>query len=288
MATVDSSINIAITTIGAALKQNAVLDGNAPIDIKYFAVGDANGAATVTLDDTQTRLINEVWRGKIVSLQNLEGTDEGSVLLTAYIPADECAATYLKEFGLFDATNRLIFIGKLGDLYKPGSTSTGATPVLIQLKIVWGYSRGLSLESSDEFTYATRADLPANSSNMSNQTGSNSGASYIYFMGGENDSAQTSPTGSTIYTTVKTINTVYDLTDIDSGDFLIVTSAMTLKLPIVDNGIFYVKRMYEGDDLILTTEDTDLYKIEGETSIAITTNKQVLTLVCDGTNFYLG
>lgn len=283
MAIIDTTQNIVLTTYGEERKNVAITDKNNPIPLMYLAVGDANGLLDFTISKDQTYLINEVWRGRIISMQNLEGDYEGTTIITGYIPQKECGANYLKEYGIFDTNNNLIFVGKLNNYYKPSATAENAVPVVIQVNINWGYKYGLSLYSANEYTYATKKDLM----DLDETVPTNRGA-FIYFMSGPGRrQTLTSSTGGS--TRIKKVNTTYDAQSIISGDYLLVTAPMTIRLPIIKGANIHVKRTYTtGNDLLLTTPNPNINKIDGAESIVISGYMDSLQLFCDGTNWYVG
>lgn len=286
MPAIDTSQNIILTEYGAAKKQLAIQNKNNPIQLGYFAVGDANGLDNFTISENQEFLINEVWRGRIISLQNLEGEHEGIVNITTYIPYNECGSNYLKEYGIFDKDNKLIFVGKLNNYYKPAATSENAIPVIIQVKPVWGYRYGLSLYAASEYTYATKEDLLA----LDENAPTNKGA-FIYFMSapGRRVHGNMSATHSGSNIRIKHIYDELDVKDIVSGDYLVIHTPVTVKLPMLKNARLNIKRVYrDGEDTILTTYDTTVNKVDGEDVKIIDAYLTSLDLFCDGDNWFIG
>lgn len=277
---IDTTQNIILTSFGETRKELAITDKNNPIHLMYMAVGDANGADDFTISKEQTYLINEVWRGRLISIQNFEGEQEGTVGITGYIPIDECGGNYLKEYGIFDSSNNLIFVGKLNNFYKPAITSENALPVLIQVQVVWGYTYGLSLFAANEYTYATKSDLLALNENTPNNKGA-----FIYFMSAPGRRKALSFEGSAH---IKKVNTIYDAQTIVSDEYLLVYNPMTIRLPIIKNGKLHIKRMYEGgDDLILTTNNPAVNKIDNADTKVIDTYMNSYHMFCDGKDWFI-
>ena len=285
MAYIDTTQNIVLTTYGKARKEVAISDKNNPIQLMYLAVGDANGIENFNINEDQDYLINEVWRGRLISIQNLENENQGTVAITGYIPPEECGANYLKEYGIFDNENKLIFTGKLDNYYKPASYAENALPVVIQVLAVWGYNYGLSLYASNEYTYATKKDLE----DLDKNEPTNRGA-LIYFMSapGRRRSMTNAGILEASHIRIRNVNDEIDIQNISSGDHLLVHKAMTIRLPNLNNGNVHIKRMYQGgEDIIVTTEDTTNKKIDGKESFAISGYMDSFSLFCDGANWYL-
>lgn len=175
--------HIILTAKGEQLRKTAISSDNTNVSMKFFAVGDGGEGVGQypILSKDDIRLKNEVWRGQIISLQSLEGQDQGKYIITAYIPKDGLGNVYLKEFGIFTPENELIYIGHLDSFYKPAIESPKAKGVVIRAIINWGYNYGINLPVNNDFTYATISQVLGNDEDT-DKDGDVFSRAYIYFM----------------------------------------------------------------------------------------------------------
>ncbi|MBI4835935.1 MAG: phage tail protein [Candidatus Abawacabacteria bacterium] len=126
-----------LTNIGLAKIANAEVTG-IKVQITEAAVGDGNGAYYEP-SQTQTALVNEVWRGSIETVE-LHPTNENQVVIEAAIPPEE-GPFWIRELGLFDSEGDMVAVGKVPASEKPvydqGSTKD------LRLKAI------LSVENAD-------------------------------------------------------------------------------------------------------------------------------------------
>lgn len=113
-----------ILTNNGLNKQIQCLENNETFDIAYIAVGDGNGEPS----ETQTSLINEKWRGEILS----HGIKENKLFANVSIPFDAGNFT-IREIGLFDSQNTLLCVGKCPAIEKHNSTLGGAQELFITI-----------------------------------------------------------------------------------------------------------------------------------------------------------
>ena len=116
-----------LTNVGKAKIANAVALGNT-VQITQIAVGDGGGNY-YNPSETQTALINEVWRGN-VSRVDTDPNNPNWVIVEAVIPPDQ-GGFYIREVGVFDADGDLIAIGKYPETYKPTFTNNNAGKDLV-------------------------------------------------------------------------------------------------------------------------------------------------------------
>jgi len=104
-----------LTNAGKAKIANAVALGTT-VQITQIAVGDGNGTY-YNPSETQTALVNEVWRGN-VSRVDTDPNNPNWIVVEAVIPPD-VGGFYIREVGIFDSQGELIAIGKYPETYKP-------------------------------------------------------------------------------------------------------------------------------------------------------------------------
>lgn len=96
---------------------------NKPILLTYIAVGDSDGNYYEP-DESQTSLLNEVWRGNICRIYQ-DATNPERIVIETAIPVNS-GGFYIREAGIFDNENNLIAVAKIPESYKPYQ-SEGAT-----------------------------------------------------------------------------------------------------------------------------------------------------------------
>ncbi len=118
-----------LTAIGAAQLANAQALGTS-VSLKYVAVGDGNGAAYDPVE-SQTALVNEVWRGQVNQI-TVHADNANWLVIEAIIPEDT-GGWFVREVGLFDADGNLIAVGKYPVTYKPVLASGSAKDLYIRM-----------------------------------------------------------------------------------------------------------------------------------------------------------
>ena len=116
-----------LTNIGKAKIANAVALGQT-VQIAQVAVGDGGGTY-YNPSETQTSLVNEVWRGP-ASKVDKHPTNANWIVVEAAIPPD-VGGFYIREVGIFDADGDLIGIGKYPETYKPTFAQNNAGKDLV-------------------------------------------------------------------------------------------------------------------------------------------------------------
>lgn len=104
-----------ITNIGLAQIANAQVTQQ-KVGLQHIALGDGNGAHYVPTQ-TQTALINEVWRGPVASV-TIDPVNENRIVVEGSILSTVGGFT-IREIGIFDDQNQLIAIGQYPEKYKP-------------------------------------------------------------------------------------------------------------------------------------------------------------------------
>ncbi|WP_042873710.1 phage tail protein, partial [Dickeya poaceiphila] len=104
-----------LTKVGAARLANAIAQGK-QLEITRMGVGDGGGVLP-TPDPAQTALINEKRRAALNSLV-LDPTNANQIIAEQVIPENE-GGFWLREIGLYDASDNLIAVANCPETYKP-------------------------------------------------------------------------------------------------------------------------------------------------------------------------
>lgn len=116
-----------LTNVGKAKIANAIALGTT-VQISQIAVGDGGGTY-YNPSETQTALVNEVWRGNISRVEP-DPNNPNWIIVEAVIPPDQ-GGFYIREVGIFDSVGDLIAIGKYPETYKPTFTNNNAGKDLV-------------------------------------------------------------------------------------------------------------------------------------------------------------
>ena len=145
-----------LLTVTGQNKFAAALAGGDPVNLTEFAVGDGGGDY-YTLDESQTALVNETWRGDINRVY-VDPTNLDQVVGEALIPAGVGGWT-IREAGLFDADGDLIAVAlyPLTEKPAPGSGSEKEIYARMVLQVTNGGSAVITV--SQDLTMATLQDL---------------------------------------------------------------------------------------------------------------------------------
>ncbi|MDR1398091.1 MAG: phage tail protein, partial [Desulfarculales bacterium] len=108
-------------------KLASIMPGEEPLAIAFCAVGDGNGSLPV-VEPSQTELLNEVWRGPVNGV-TVNPDDPTDVLVDAVIP-NNVGGFFIREWGIFDADNKLIAVGPHDEMHKPLLTDGQAAEFL--------------------------------------------------------------------------------------------------------------------------------------------------------------
>lgn len=133
-----------VTTIGTNKLANATpLD---QLEIIQIAVGDGNGS-TPTLDPSQTKLVNEVWRGGVST--PIKGPQENIVIFEGFIPQN-LGPFSIREVGIFDPAGDLIAVGTTALVEKPDPATETAITLRIRLHVALESTSDIQLIAQDQ------------------------------------------------------------------------------------------------------------------------------------------
>ena len=105
-----------VTTAGAAKFAAALTPGGKKVNITAMAVGDGGGKLPEPAA-SQTKLINEVWRGKLNRISQ-DNKHKNYIMAELIIPP-QTGGFWLREMGLYDDTGTLVAVSNMAESYKP-------------------------------------------------------------------------------------------------------------------------------------------------------------------------
>lgn len=83
----------------------------------------------------------------------------------------------------------------------------------------------------------------------------------------------------------KVTTTAVNLTLTEAHEFVVVTAACTITLPIANLGAWYKIKSTVAGNVVVDTADTGT--IDGDASVTMTVQYDSITVVCDGTNWHI-
>ena len=117
-----------VTDYGAEKQLRCITDG-IPFEVTHIALGDGNGKYYEP-SRTQTKLVNEVWRGNV---EKCEWTDNRFYCVTT-VPA-EIGGFEVREAGVFDAENNLLVVSKFPETTKQAPESGTVKQLTIRIEL---------------------------------------------------------------------------------------------------------------------------------------------------------
>ena len=117
-----------VTDYGAEKQLRCITDG-IPFEVTHIALGDGNGKYYEP-SRTQTKLVNEVWRGHV---EKCEWTDNRFYCVTT-VPA-EIGGFEVREAGVFDAENNLLVVSKFPETTKQAPESGTVKQLTIRIEL---------------------------------------------------------------------------------------------------------------------------------------------------------
>lgn len=144
-----------LTNIGKAQIANASLLGE-KVNFTYLALGDGNGNYYNPIE-TQTGLVNEVWRGQIGQILADEENPNWIVLETV-ISASVGGFT-IREAGVFDVDGNLLAVGKYPETYKPVLADGSAKDLYIRMILEVLNTSVVTLKVDPTVILATKKDI---------------------------------------------------------------------------------------------------------------------------------
>ena len=117
-----------VTDYGAEKQLRCITDG-IPFEVTHIALGDGNGKYYEP-SRTQTKLVNEVWRGNV---EKCEWTDNRFYCVTT-VPA-EIGGFEVREAGVFDTENNLLVVSKFPETTKQAPESGTVKQLTIRIEL---------------------------------------------------------------------------------------------------------------------------------------------------------
>ena len=119
-----------VTNYGAEKQLRCITDG-LPFEVTHIALGDGNGRYYEP-STSQTKLVNEVWRGNVEKCEWIENR----FYCVTTVPA-EIGGFDVREAGVFDEENNLLVITKFPETTKqaPESVTVKQLPIRIELEM---------------------------------------------------------------------------------------------------------------------------------------------------------
>ena len=153
-----------LTNIGKAKIANATAL-QTKLNITKLAVGDGNGAY-YSPTESQTTLVNEVWRNNISSI-TIDENNPNWILIEAIIPATDGGFT-IREAAVFDDDNNMLAVGKFPETYKPVASDGSTKDLDIKMILEVSNAANVTLTLDPTVIIATKKDIQ----NLQNQIAS--------------------------------------------------------------------------------------------------------------------
>jgi len=134
-------------------KQLKCIKEGAPFDISEIALGDGSGKYYEP-DTSQTKLVNEVWRGKV---EQCEWINDRFYCITT-VPA-EVGGFIVREAGVFDKDNNLLVISKFPETYKQSPDSGTVKQLTIRIELLLSNTELTELVINPNINSVTKGEL---------------------------------------------------------------------------------------------------------------------------------
>lgn len=141
-----------LTTAGKS-KIAAALAEQRQIRLQTMVIGDGNGKY-VEPTESQTKVVNEVWRGQLNTLK-IAPDNPAWVIAEAIVP-EEAGGWYVREVGLLDADGTLVAIGKFPETYKPKLPTGASKQIVIRAVMEVTNANAVTLMIDPSVVVATR------------------------------------------------------------------------------------------------------------------------------------
>lgn len=140
-----------MTEKGKTLIADAIAGGKT-ISLKYFAVGDGNGAE-VTPSSSQTALVNEVARVEINSIKETDAARQ-VVAAEAIIPANK-GGFWIREAGIFTSDGVLVAVSQMPVTYKPAASEGASSSQIVRMLMAISNASAVNITVDDSLVIAT-------------------------------------------------------------------------------------------------------------------------------------
>lgn len=122
-----------IVTLNGQGKVAAAIANETAVNISHLAIGDGDGAP-VTPVETQTELVNEVWRGAVQSVAR-DPVHPTQVIITAAVPVD-VGPFVIREMGLIAADGSLFAVQGTPEIEKTTAAQGATQDITVRFRVV--------------------------------------------------------------------------------------------------------------------------------------------------------
>lgn len=130
-------------------------DAGGAVDLTQMAVGDGGGVE-VTPDETQTALVNEVYRAAINRVYRPDPTGAPTRFAAELVvPATE-GGFVMREVGVFDASGELFAVGNLPETYKPEASEGSFADTVVRVEFQATNTDTVTIQFDPNVTAATQ------------------------------------------------------------------------------------------------------------------------------------
>lgn len=142
-----------LTNIGKGKLANAQVTGET-VNLVQMALGDGNGSYYEP-QESQTALINEVWRGNLNQITN-DSENPNWIIIEAVVPTNQGGFT-IREVGIFDDEGDMIAIGKYPQTYKPQLDEGAGKDLYVRMILEVSNVSSVTLKIDPAVVLASRA-----------------------------------------------------------------------------------------------------------------------------------
>ncbi|HDL3853416.1 TPA: phage tail protein, partial [Mannheimia haemolytica] len=144
-----------ITKYGESVIAQAVAN-NTPVPLKTMAIGDGNGTPT-TPSESQTTLINEVYRAEITDL--LQDSETPNQVIAELLVPETVGGFTVREVGIYDDQNKLVAVANCPENYKPVLEQGSGKVQYYRIVLRVSSSDSVTLSLNNNIVYATRLEF---------------------------------------------------------------------------------------------------------------------------------
>lgn len=156
-----------ITKYGESVISQAVAN-NTPVPLKTMAIGDGNGTPT-TPSESQTTLINEVYRAEITDL--LQDSETPNQVIAELLVPETVGGFTVREVGIYDDQNKLVAVANCPENYKPVLEQGSGKVQYYRIVLRVSSSDAVTLSLNNNIVYATRIEFNQFVNNLGNPDG---------------------------------------------------------------------------------------------------------------------
>ncbi|GAB1663138.1 phage tail protein [Mannheimia haemolytica] len=144
-----------ITQYGESVIAQAIAN-NTPVPLSTMAIGDGNGTPT-TPSESQTTLINEVYRAEITDL--LQDSETPNQVIAELLVPETVGGFTVREVGIYDDQNKLVAVANCPENYKPVLEQGSGKVQYYRIVLRVSSSDAVTLSLNNNIVYATRLEF---------------------------------------------------------------------------------------------------------------------------------